>query len=107
MSIDEPLDFLNSMNNENVHQILPGAIQPVIKRRSTLSKLQVQNVDLFKYPFRVIQRLSTSLSQSPQSVPLVADALAASIYTDAVVIFQGATTKNTVTPLKTQQNKLT
>lgn len=91
VSIDEPLDLLDSMNDENVDQIFPGAVEPIVEWSSTFRKLQVQDIDFLEYPLGVVEGLATPLSQSSQSVPLVADALAASINTDAVVVLQSAT----------------
>lgn len=32
VGIDEPLDLLNGVDDEHVHQVLTGTVQPVVKR---------------------------------------------------------------------------
>ncbi len=39
------LDFIKSVNNEHVDQVLPGAVQPVVEWGCALGKLQVEAVN--------------------------------------------------------------
>lgn len=90
VSINKALNFFNSVYNEDVNQIFASTVQPVVERSSTFGKLQVQDVDLLQNLFGFVECLATTLSQRAEPVPLVADALTASIHADAIVIVQCA-----------------
>lgn len=61
--------------------------------RSPLSELKMQLVDAFHKAFHFFQVLTSPLCQETQTVPLIADTLAASIYGRYIVIMQSAETE--------------
>lgn len=90
MSVNQSLDLLNGVNYEDVHQILSSTIKPVVEWRCAFCEFQMKNIDLFHDAFGVIKCLSSSLSESSKTVPLVANTLAAPVYGNTIVIIQRA-----------------
>lgn len=93
VGVDETLYLLDGVHDEDVDQILPGAVQPVVERSGSFCEFQMQYVDFLQNPLGLVQSLTSALRQSAQTVPLVAYALAAGVYADAVVVIQ-STKKN-------------
>lgn len=107
------LDLLDGVDDEGVLQVLHGALHPVVEGGGSLSELQVKLVDGFQQLLRSLwsrrraeadaasaeappspappphlQSLAAFLRQRPQSVPLVADPLAARVHAGGVVVVQ-------------------
>jgi len=58
--------------------------------RCSLGELKVEDVNFLEDALSFVESLATALGESAESVPLVADPLAARVDGDSVVIFQCA-----------------
>lgn len=63
---------------------------PVVERSSAFSELEVQQIDLLKHAFGVVQRVAATLRERAQAVPLRADALASRVHARYFVVLQSA-----------------
>lgn len=54
VSIDQTLNFLYSVNNEDVNEIFARSVQPVIEWSSPFGEFQMENVDLLHHSFGLV-----------------------------------------------------
>lgn len=88
--LHQALDLFHRVHDEHVDEILASAVQPVVERSGALGELEMKDVDLLEDALGVVELLATTLRESAEAVPLVADALATRVDRGAVVVLQGA-----------------